>query len=115
MEFECSCFKEYEFIYNKSVILKSSEQTSQKNAFKWDSLLGLPDLFIMTKCDFVIATHSSNFGRLVYEMMHVDSPNPFNKFKSLDYEYYIHGYLNGIQTNKYNLTNFRETLNLKKI
>ncbi len=104
-------FKEYEFIYNKSSILKTSEQISQKKAFKWESLIGLLDLFIFIKCDFVVATHSSNFGRLVYEVMHVDDSNPFNRFKSLDSGYFIYGYNNGIQSKKYNLVKFKEYLN----
>jgi hypothetical protein len=107
-------YKEYDFIYNKNAILKASEQTVQKQAYDWDSLIGLIDLFIFIKCDLVIATHSSNFGRLVYEFMHVDDPNPFNKFKSLDSEYFIYGYNNGILSNKYNLTKFSETFNLSK-
>ena len=81
-------------------ILKESEQTLQKQAYKWDSLLGLLDMFIFTKCDLVIGTFSSNFGRLVYEVMHIDDPNPFNRFKSLDTEYFIYGYSNGILTNE---------------
>ena len=104
-------YRGFEFIYNKNSILKASEQTSQKKDYKWESLLGLLDLFIFTKCDLVIGTFSSNFGRLVYELMHIDDPNPFNRFKSIDSEYFIYGYSNGIQTNKYDLTKFKETLN----
>ena len=72
--------------------MKASLQTKQKNEYKWKSLIGLIDLFILSKCDFTIATHSSNFGRLVYEFMHVNETDPFIRFKSVDKEYYIHGY-----------------------
>ena len=74
-------------------------------------MIDLLDLFIFSKCDLVIATYSSNFGRLIFEVMHIDDPNPFNRYKSLDSEYFIHGYQNGILTNKYNLTKFKESLN----
>ena len=67
------------------------------------------------KCDLVVATHSSNFGRLIYEFMNVDHPNPFNRFKSLDREYFIYGYKNGILSNRYHLTKLREMLNFTKI
>ena len=52
------------------------------------------DLFILAKCDYVLVTHSSNYGRLVYEFMHIDEPNPFYRLKSMDKSYYIHGYKN---------------------
>ena len=54
--------------------------------------MGIVDMLILNKADLVIATHSSNFARLVYENMHVDDPDPFYKFISLDKDYYIHGY-----------------------
>ena len=75
-------------------MIKASEQFEQQASYKWESLIGLIDLFILAKCNYVIATHSSNFGRLVYEYMHIDDPNPFNKFKSVDKTYFIYGYPN---------------------
>jgi len=48
--------------------------------------------------------------------MHVDHPNPFNRFKSLDREYFIYGYKNGILSNRYHLSKLREMfLNFTKI
>ena len=94
---------EYHFIYDKEAINKSSRQLTEKEAFKWESLMGLRDLFVLSMCDYVVATHSSNFGRLVYEFMHKDEPNPFYKFKSLDSSYHIHGYKSNIQSNKYDM------------
>ena len=76
---------------------------NEKKFYKWESLVGLFDLFILAKCNYVIATHSSNFGRLVYEIMHFNEPNPFNKFKSLDMDYYIHGYKSNIFSKNYDM------------
>ena len=85
-------YTDYRFIYDKQAILKASKQYKLKGLYKWESLIGLIDLYVLSKCNFVVATHSSNFGRLVYEFMHIDDPNPFNRFKSLDKNYFIHGY-----------------------
>ena len=93
----------YTFIYNKTSIQKATEQLSKKLKYKWESLIGFIDLFILTRCNFVAATFSSNFGRLVYEFMHVDDPNPFKRFKSLDTEYFIHGYNSDIISKIYPL------------
>ena len=90
-------YPEYNFIYDKSQIIKASKQLIQKKLYDWDSSIGLIDLFILSKCDFVVATHSSNFGRLVYEFMHIEDPDPFHKFKSVDRAYFIHGYKTGIK------------------
>ena len=54
--------------------------------------MGIVDMLILNKADLVIATHSSNFARLVYENMHVDDPDPFYKFISLDKDYFVHGF-----------------------
>ena len=49
-------------------------------------------MLILIRADLVVATHSSNFGRLVFELMHVDDPDPYYKFISLDKNYYIYGF-----------------------
>jgi hypothetical protein len=90
--FEKSRYPEYKFIYDASQIEKASKQFAEKDSYKWESTIGLIDLFVLSKCDFTIATHSSNFGRLIYEVMHIDDPDPFNRFKSVDEKYFIHGY-----------------------
>jgi len=96
-------YSEYRFIYNETSIKRASEQLVQKEAHNWESLIGFLDLFILAKCDFVAATFSSNFGRLVYEFMHIDDPNPFNRFKSLDLDYVLHGYNSNIKSKQYNI------------
>ncbi len=83
--------------------MKASKQKEEKSSYKWESLMGFKDLFVLSKCDFVVATHSSNFGRLVYELMHIIEPNPFYKFKSLDSSYYIHGYKSNILSRDYSI------------
>ena len=80
-------------------------QLKEKLLYRWDSKVGLLDLFIFAKCDYVIATHSSNFGRLVYEIMHVKEPNPFYRFKSLDSPYFIHGYKSNILSKNFDSGN----------
>ena len=85
-------YPEYKFIYDESQIEKASKQLAEKDTYKWESSIGLIDLFVLSKCDFTIATHSSNFGRLIYEFMHIDNTDPFNRFKSVDEKYFIHGY-----------------------
>jgi hypothetical protein len=49
-------------------------------------------MLILNRADLVIGTHSSNFARLIYEMMHVNDPDPFLRFISLDKDYFIFGY-----------------------
>ena len=83
--------------------MQASKQLKEKASHKWESLIGFLDLFIFAKCDFVVATFSSNFGRLIYEFMHVGQPNPFNRFKSLDQSYSILGYFTNILSNSYSL------------
>ena len=65
---------------------------TKKKSYKWESLIGFLDLFVFSQCDFVASTFSSNYGRMIYEMMHVKDLNPFYRFKSLDRAYFIHGY-----------------------
>ena len=51
-------------------------------------------MLILKRANLVLATHSSNFGRLVFELMHIDDSDPFHKFISLDTGYYLHGFPN---------------------
>ena len=55
-------------------------------------MIGIIDLLILIRADLVVATHSSNFGRLIFEYMHADDPDPYFKFVSLDRSYHIHGF-----------------------
>ena len=96
-------YPEYRFVYNITSIKRASEQLAEKEAHKWESLIGFLDLFILSRCNFVAATFSSNFGRLIYEFMHVDDPSPFRRYKSLDWKYYIHGYNSDLISRQYAL------------
>jgi hypothetical protein len=49
------------------------------------------DIQLLAKCDYVVATHSSNMGRLVYEFQLITYTDAFLRFKSLDNPYYQHG------------------------
>ena len=73
-------------------IKQASEQIPQGMGYNWESLIGFLDLFIISRCNFVVVTCTSNFGRLIYEFMHIDDPNPFKRFKSLDINFGVHGY-----------------------
>ena len=70
----------------------ADEQLVNKRNFSWDPLIGIIDLLILKRADLVLATHSSNFARLLFECMHADDPDPYYKFISLDSYYYIYGY-----------------------
>nr|XP_053643900.1 alpha-(1,6)-fucosyltransferase-like [Cherax quadricarinatus] len=48
----------------------------------------LVDIHFLTHSDFVILTFSSNFGRLVYEIMQTLHPDASDKFYSLDTTYF---------------------------
>lgn len=103
-------FNDYKFIYNKEKILQlnANEQPEfmdavKKKSYKWESLIGFLDLFVFSQCDFVASTFSSNFGRMIYEMMHVNDTNPFLRFKSLDKAYFIHGYTSDLLSRDENL------------
>ena len=49
-------------------------------------------MLILKRANLALATHSSNFGRLVFELMHIDDSDPFHKFISLDKNYFLHGF-----------------------
>ena len=98
-----SSFSSFQFIYNAASVQQASKQIKEKASHKWQSTIGLLDLHILSKCDFVVATFSSNFGRFIYEFMHIEHPNPFYKFKTLDSPYSILGYFTNILSNNYTI------------
>lgn len=51
--------------------------------------LTVSDLEMLSKCDFVVLTLSSNYGRRVYEMMHNHHMDTSDRIISLDQMYYI--------------------------
>ena len=85
-------FTEFRFVFKESAVLKADEQLLNKKNYSWDPLIGIIDLLILKRADLIIGTHSSNFARLLFEFMHVDDPDPYYKFISLDSYYFVYGY-----------------------
>ena len=79
-------------MFKESAILKADEQLKNRTNFAWDPLVGIIDLLILKRASLVIATHSSNFARLLFEYMHADDPDPYYRFISLDSHYFVYGY-----------------------
>ena len=91
-------YSDFRFVFNEKFIQKASKQLFDKRKYQYNVLIGVLDMLILARADLVIGTHSSNFGRLVFELMHIDDSDPFYKFISLDNDYYLHGFPNGIHS-----------------
>jgi glycoprotein 6-alpha-L-fucosyltransferase len=60
-----------------------------KNRYTEESLQGIfADSKILSKCDFVVVTLSSNVGRLVYELLQIEKGDAAHKLVSVDYGYW---------------------------
>ena len=75
----------------------ASEQAKNQK-YEWSCLIGIMDMLILSRANFVVGTFSSNFARLVFELMHSIDPDPFYRFKSLDVPYFIYGFNENILT-----------------
>jgi glycoprotein 6-alpha-L-fucosyltransferase len=83
-------YPNYKFITNE----KSAKLVQVYNNRVGEEYLALTtaDLEMLSKCDFVVLTHSSNFGRRVLEMMYNYHVDAADRVISVDYMYYNWAY-----------------------
>jgi glycoprotein 6-alpha-L-fucosyltransferase len=80
-------FPNYE-IHADNRIAKSAQE---KSRFTEESLRGIfADVKVLSKCDFVVCTLSSNVGRLIYEFLQIEKGDAAHDLYSLDFPYGNH-------------------------
>ncbi|XP_045177027.2 alpha-(1,6)-fucosyltransferase-like isoform X2 [Mercenaria mercenaria] len=78
-------YPNYTFIHDAEASI-----TAKRTRYTESSLQGiLFDVHMLSMCDFVICTMSSNVGRLVYELMQSRDGEASNRLLSLDTDYYF--------------------------
>ncbi|XP_078485864.1 alpha-(1,6)-fucosyltransferase-like [Ciona intestinalis] len=81
-------YPDYNFINDKSI----TAAASVKDRYSVDGLFGiLTDVYILSHCDYVVCTFSSNVCRLVYELMQTLHIDATTRLHSLDKSYYFIG------------------------
>ncbi|XP_052770468.1 alpha-(1,6)-fucosyltransferase-like isoform X2 [Mya arenaria] len=80
-------YPEFVFLFNKTITQYSTDEktrTSTKMA-----LYGIvQDTVLLSRCDYLVCTMSSNVCRLAYELMHVHHGDAFNRVVSLDVDWF---------------------------
>jgi glycoprotein 6-alpha-L-fucosyltransferase len=75
-------YPEYEVITNLDATVEAQEKS---NRYTFDGIIGIvTDLYLLSKCDYVVCTFSSNVGRYVYEVMSTFRHDSFHRVRSLD-------------------------------
>ena len=78
----------YTFVYNE----EGSKLSTLQRRYKVESFqTALLDIFLLSQCDYLVCTFSSNVCRMAYELMQVRYVDASWRFKSLDDMFYFHG------------------------
>ncbi|KAI0987417.1 hypothetical protein GJ496_009963 [Pomphorhynchus laevis] len=80
----------YQFLYNKNSTLSASLNNRYSKASSGFVIL---DILLLSKCDFIVCTFSSNVCRLAYELMQTRYPDGSWRFRSLDDIYHYNSQL----------------------
>ncbi|KAI0979538.1 hypothetical protein GJ496_009538, partial [Pomphorhynchus laevis] len=83
-------YPDYQFLYNKNSTLSASLNNRYSKA---SSVFVILDILLLSKCDFIVCTFSSNVCRLAYELMQTRYPDGSWRFRSLDYIYHYNSQL----------------------
>ncbi|KAG7164327.1 Alpha-(1 6)-fucosyltransferase-like 1 [Homarus americanus] len=78
-------YPHYQILYNPE-----SEKLGELKLRRYSVSSCLTDIFMLSRCSLVVATLSSNIGRLVYEIMQSLYPDGSLYFSSLDNDYFVH-------------------------
>ena len=83
-----SKYKGYRFVFDER-----NAQTAQLNQrYTPDSAQGvILDIYMLSECDYLVCTFSSQVCRMAYELMQVRYPDASWRFRSLDDVYYFGG------------------------
>lgn len=80
--------KDYNFIYEK----KNAQTAQLSQRYSPDSAQGvILDIFLLSQCDYLVCTFSSQVCRMAYELMQVRYPDASWRYSSLDDVYYFGG------------------------
>ncbi|KAJ7340039.1 Alpha-(1,6)-fucosyltransferase [Desmophyllum pertusum] len=81
-------YKNYEFVSDREI----SKSAGLGSRYSDSSLLGvLFDIQMLSECDYLVCTFSSQVCRVAYELMQSSQPDSAKKFQSLDDIYYFGG------------------------
>ena len=97
---EITPFKEKGYVFTGDIKLSESADPMQRSGF--DSLHNvIVDLMLLSQCDYIVCTFSSQICRLAFELMQtrVSTQDLSSAFYSLDDIYYFGGQVSNIQTN----------------
>jgi glycoprotein 6-alpha-L-fucosyltransferase len=77
-------FPDYEIIANE----QASKEANTNTRYSESSLIGIiSDFQILSECDYVVCTFSSNIGRMVYELMQTKRVDASDCIKTIDNYY----------------------------
>lgn len=75
-------YPHYEVIANTEA---AAEVENKNNRFSFNAVMGaITDMYLLSKCDYVVCTFSSNIGRHIYQMMSTFRHDSFHRVRSLD-------------------------------
>src|SRR4051812_12886 len=87
-------YPQHNFIYDQDQVMSTSYQASGAKPFAMNFLIGIRDAHFMLRCQYIVATLSSNYARLLNELMLSRHHDGALRFKSLDAPYHAHGFNN---------------------
>lgn len=81
-------YSHYEILYNQNF----AEDAKVASRYSIESLKGIiTDVYLLSLCDYLVCTFSSNIGSLAFEYMQTFHPDATDKVTSLDHFYVIPG------------------------
>ncbi|XP_042225377.1 alpha-(1,6)-fucosyltransferase-like isoform X1 [Homarus americanus] len=78
-------YPNYQILYNPE-----TDSLGEFKLRKFSKFSCVVDVFMLSRCSFVVGTLSSNVGRLVYEIMQTLYPDASSYFSSLDNDYFVY-------------------------
>jgi glycoprotein 6-alpha-L-fucosyltransferase len=79
-------YPEYNFFFDE----KNAKEAVPTKRYTSESFQGLLyDIYLLSACDYVVCTFSSQICRLVYELMQTKYPDASWRFQSLDDIYFV--------------------------
>ncbi|XP_052796620.1 alpha-(1,6)-fucosyltransferase-like isoform X2 [Mya arenaria] len=80
-------YPEYAFLFNETITKYSTnEKTRTSTKMALDGIVR--DTVLLSRCDYLVCTMSSNVCRLAYELMHVHHGDAFNRVVSVDVDWF---------------------------
>ncbi|XP_052774806.1 alpha-(1,6)-fucosyltransferase-like [Mya arenaria] len=89
-------YPEYVFMFNKTTTKHSTNVKTRTSKLAMDAIVR--DTVLLSRCDFLVCTMSSNICRLAYELMHVQTGDAFDRAVSVDVDWFYYLHLSRIYT-----------------